>query len=653
MTTETAVSATASAQTSTHPLDPMTAAELQQAAALCLAHHPSDRLRFALISTQEPEKSAVTAFQPGQSLDRRAFVVALDRADGKVYEGIANLTTNTVDSWQHKPGVQSIPLLEEFAEADAVIRADPGWRAALERRGITDFDKIQIDPWPAGNFGAPEEQGKRILRGISYVTEEKGSHGYARPIEGLVAVVDLNAGEVLTLVDEGDAPVPAADIRYDAESQPALRDDLKPLQIAQPEGVSFSLEGHELRWQKWRMRVSLHPRDGLVLHQIGYEHRGDVRRICYRAALSEMVVPYGDPSVGQYWKNAFDSGELGLGRLSNALELGCDCLGEIVYLDGIVNDDKGNGRTMPNAICIHEEDSNLLWKHTNGHNDGHAEVRRSRRLVVSSWATVGNYDYGFYWYFYEDGEIEFEVKLTGIVQTMAVTDDDTSPTAQRIGKNLAAPIHQHFFSMRMDMDIDGDGNSVYEVDSTPLPRGPENPEGNAFIPVQTLIASEADAGRSVRSASARHWRITNPNKRNAVGEPVAYALYPGETCDMMAHEDSAVGKRAVFARKQLWVTQYAADELYAAGDFPVQSTGGDGMPAFTAGDRSLDNEDVVIWYTVGTSHIVRPEDFPVSPVHHAGFRLRPWGFFDANPALDVAPPTAACICPPGECTCDH
>jgi len=634
-----------------HPLDPLCAEEIEQAGMRCRAHDRSATLRFVSIALKEPEKAAIYAFVPGDPITRRAFVVMLDRAEGAVFEAIVDLTGGGMESWERRPNVQPIPLFEEFEQADAIIRADPDWLAAMTKRGVTDVSKVAIDPWPAGNFGDPDEQGHRLLRGISYVHDEPSSHSYARPVEGIVAVVDLNEGRVLRVVDEGDAPIPLAEIPYYAAKQPALREDVKPLKIAQPEGVSFELNGHELRWQKWRLRVSLHPREGLVLHQIGYQDGGKLRPIMYRASLSEMVVPYGDTSAGQYFKNAFDSGEVGLGRLSNALELGCDCLGEIRYLDGVITTDTGNARVLPNAICIHEEDANLLWKHTDHHNDGHVEVRRNRRLVVSSWASVGNYDYGFYWYFQQDGSIEHEIKLTGIIQTKGVSDSEPAITAHRVAKNLAGPIHQHFFSVRMDLDIDGTDNSVFEVDSVPLP--PEqNPYDNAFQAVQTLIGSESESARRVNSHAARHWRVVNPKQLNAVGEPVAYGIFPGETCAMMAGEDSSVGKRASFARNQLWVTQFAPEELYAAGDYPAQSKAGDGLPAFAAQDRPLEATDVVLWYTIGVNHIVRPEDFPVSPVHNAGFMMRPWGFFDTNPALDVPPPVAhACDCPPGACTC--
>ena len=228
----------ADVRTNAHPLDPLTVAEIEQAAALCRERHPSEHMRFVSIALHEPPKAEVYAFDAESPPVRRAFIVAIERGEGTVYEGVVNLDGGSVETWEIYPGAQPNPTFEEYQDADRVIRADERWQEALRRRGVTDFDKVQIDPWPAGNFGDPVEQGRRILRGISYVRDEKASNGYARPIEGVVAVVDLNAKEVITLVDEGDAPVPAVDLRYDAEVQPSLREDLRPLEITQPDGAS-------------------------------------------------------------------------------------------------------------------------------------------------------------------------------------------------------------------------------------------------------------------------------------------------------------------------------------------------------------------------------------------------------------------------------
>ena len=203
------------------------------------------------------------------------------------------------------------------------------------------------------------------------------------------------------------------------------------------------------------------PYEGLVLHTLGYEDGGRVRPILHRASVSEMVVPYGHPGPMHGWKNAFDVGEWGLGRMANSLTLGCDCLGEIHYLDADVRHrDRRAVQTLANAVCIHEEDYGISWKHADLH-AGTTEVRRSRRLVISSISTVGNYEYGFYWYLYLDGTISLEVKLTGIMSTMAAARPASEPDhASLVAPQLAAPYHQHLFNVRLDLDVDGPTNTV-------------------------------------------------------------------------------------------------------------------------------------------------------------------------------------------------
>jgi primary-amine oxidase len=350
-----------------------------------------------------------------------------------------------------------------------------------------------------------------------------------------------------------------------------------------------------------------------------------------------MVVPYGETAPGHRWKNAFDSGELGLGRFPfvNSLELGCDCLGEIRYLDAVIANDQGDPITINNAICIHEEDYGILWKHFDSHTFT-TEVRRSRRLVVSSIHTVGNYEYGFYWYFYLDGTLQLEVKLTGILQTMGVAPGETPAHSSLVAPQLGAPHHQHLFCFRLDFDIDGVENSVYETEVEGAPPGPDNPYGNALVATARLLERESEAQRLVDPARGRQWRVVNPNRLNAVGQPVGFRLMPGNAPILLADSGAAVSKRATFATRNLWVTPFAAEEARAAG-YPNLSPGGAGLPAFTAGDRPIENTDVVVWYSFGLNHIPRPEDWPVMPVEYVGFTLQPFGFFDQNPALDVPP----------------
>ena len=246
-----------------------------------------------------------------------------------------------------------------------------------------------------------------------------GDNEWAHPVDGVIALVDLNTLEVLRVEDHGVVPVPQESGNFDAAAGAPLRDDIAPLEITQPDGPGFSVDGRVVRWQRWQLHVGFTPREGLVLNRVGYEDGGRLRPIMHRASLSEMVVPYGDPSPTHYFKNAFDAGENGVGVAASPLTRGCDCLGEIVYLDAVVNDAAGEPVVIPNAICMHEEDTGVLWRHIEWR-DGTGEVRRSRRLVISSFSAIGNYDYGFFWYLYQDGSIEYEVKLTGVLSTGAV-----------------------------------------------------------------------------------------------------------------------------------------------------------------------------------------------------------------------------------------
>jgi primary-amine oxidase len=323
------------------------------------------------------------------------------------------------------------------------------------------------------------------------------------------------------------------------------------------------------------------------------------------------------------------------------LALGCDCLGEIRYFDGVVNDQDGQPMTIPNAICMHEEDYGIGWKHTDFRTED-VEVRRLRRLVVSSIATIGNYEYGYFWYLYTDGTIEYEVKLSGVISTGALHPGDRPKYGTMVAPQLYGPNHQHFFCVRMDMAVDGNENSVVQVDSVPAPMGPDNPMGTAWTNERTVYRSEAEAQAQIDPLRARSWRIENPSQVSELGDAVAYRLVPGENVAPMFAPESRFAQRAGFAKNHVWVTAYDPEQRFAAGDYPYQHSGGDGLPRFVEADRPTENTDVVLWYTFGAHHVVRPEDWPVMPVTHIGFKLKPSGFFDGNPALDMPSPAHHC-----------
>ena len=620
-----------------HPLDPLTPEEVGFVARV-LKSDPRvhSRVRFISINVHEPPKSVVLGYAPGQVWSREAQVILLDNADGAAYEAVVSVSEGRIVSFRHVPGVQPSITLDEFFECEQAVKADARFQAALRKRGITDFDHIMIDPWSAGNYGDPVEQTYRLTRALTWIRSFPDDNGYAHPVDGLLVLVDLNKMEVLRVDDHAVIPVPADPGNYTPDAT-GLRAGLKPIDITQSEGPSFSLSGQEVAWQKWKFRVGFTSREGLVLHTINYQDQGRERPVIYRASLSEMVVPYGDPGITQCRKNAFDMGEYGLGMFANSLTLGCDCLGYIHYFDATMASGKGEPVTIKNAICMHEEDFGILWKHTDWRTD-QVEVRRSRRLAVSFIATVGNYEYGFFWYFYQDGTIQLEIKLTGILSTAAIPPGESTKYGQLLGDGLYAPIHQHIFNVRLNMMVDGINNSVYET-NTEAEQPDANPYLNAFFAKSTLLKTELEAQRTVNPFTCRTWTIVNPSSLNKVGQPVGFKIAPGENTLPFTHPEASVMKRAGFALKNLWVTPFNATERYAAGEYPNQHAGGTGLPAWTAQNRSIENTDVVVWYTINHHHVARLEDWPVMPTGYIGFSLKPAGFFDQSPALDV-PPTS-------------
>ncbi|GAC1627001.1 MAG: primary-amine oxidase [Ktedonobacteraceae bacterium] len=618
-----------------HPLEPLTPEEIAAAVQIVSTERNlHERVRFASVNLNEPAKEVVLGYTSGMPIKREAFIILLDNVAEATYEAVVSISEARVLSWKHIPGVQPSIMADEFFECEQLLKANSEFQAALRKRGITDFDLVMVDPWSAGNYGAEEEQKLRLTRALTWVRTDPADNGYAHPVEGIMALVDLNKMEVVRIDDTGVVPIPPEQGNYTPDRVGPMRSDLKSIEITQPEGPSFQVNGHEVQWQKWHFRIGFTTREGLVLHTVGYEDKGRIRPVLYRASLAEMVVPYGDPSITNYRKNAFDVGEYGLGMLANSLELGCDCLGHIHYFDADMTDSHGKPLKIVNAICMHEEDYGVLWKHVDWRT-GQTEVRRSRRLVVSFIATVGNYEYGFYWYLYQDGAIQFEVKLTGIMNTAAVMPGVKPKYGQLVAPQLLAPIHQHVFNMRLDMMVDGLKNSAYEVHTESEPLGPENPYGNAFFAKSVLLTHESDAQQSIDPLASRYWKIVNHESLNALGEPVAYKIMPGDNTQIYSHPEASVSKRAGFATKNLWVTPYSPEERYPAGDYPNQHAGGAGLPAWTQANRSIEDTDIVAWYTMIAHHIPRPEDWPVMPAGYISFMLKPVGFFDRNPALDV------------------
>jgi primary-amine oxidase len=618
-----------------HPLDPLSADEIRAAAALLRRERGvSERWRFASIELREPSKAVARDFRPGDPLAREAVVICWNRDDGAVYKARVSLAENRVLAWEHQPDGQPNMTVDEFEECNAALRVDTRVIEALAARGITDLDNVVFDTWAYGAQLLPEaHRGGRLGWTDVWYRRQPGANPYANPVAGLHFIVDMNRMELLEVEDTHRVEAPHTMGEYLPRLVPDQRprDDLRPLHISQPEGASFRLEGNRVRWQKWSLRVGFNHREGMVLHTLAY----DGRSVAHRLSFAEMVVPYRDPTPDHYRRTAFDVGEWGLGFLTTSLELGCDCLGEIAYLDAVIHDTRGEPHTIRNAICIHEEDDAVLWKHVDA--QAGAEVRRSRRLVLSFHVTVANYEYLVYWRLYQDGNVECEVRATGIMVTDHFGAGAQPPYGTVVDERTYAPFHQHFLVARLDLDVDGEANTVYATESEALPLGPDNPYGLALVQRDTPLRTESEGRQDYDWSTQRAWKVVNHGVRNRLGTPVGYKLVPGACFPPMMDPASPVMQRAEVIGHTLWVTPFHEEERWPCGELVVQSGEDRGLPAWTAQDRPIEDTDVVLWYVFGIHHITRPEDWPVMPVDTVSFWLKPVGFFDRNPALDVPP----------------
>ncbi len=632
---------------SRHPLDSLSTEEFHRTtAALSAAGHLVPSRRFASITLSEPAKTDVLAWREGDPITRFSLSVLWDRADNRTYEAIVDLAESGADAdsvhfFQHIPGVTPNFTLDEWHDCSETMKADPRVVAALGERGITDLDLVLIDVWAYGRSLVPQKHRDRRLGWADiWVRSSPTGNPYAHPVSGIKLIVDMNTMELLE-IDRADiiaAPAPVMG-EYEPGLVPGqrMRTDVRPLEISQPDGPSFEIDGNVIRWQNWSFRLSFNYREGPVIHQVKYADQGVDRDIAYRMSFAEMVVPYRDAGFDHYRRTAFDIGEWGLGYMTQSLALGCDCLGEIRYLDAVLTDSLGEPSTIPNAICLHEEDNGVLWKHVDAVS-GRAEVRRARRMVVSIHATVANYEYLVYWRFYQDGNIECEVRATGIMVTTPIPQGAPAPaTGSVVDLRTYAPFHQHFLVARLDLDVDGQDNTVLEMDSMAAPIGPDNPDGLAVINRATPVASESESGRDFNWATQRSWKVVNPGKLNGLGTPVGYKLVPGAAIPAMMDPAAPPFLRAPVIGRTLWVSRHHDDEKWPCGTYPTQSLADDGLTRWISDDEPLINTDVVLWYVFGIHHLTRPEEWPVMPVDTVSFWLKPFGFFDRNPCLDVPP----------------
>ncbi|KAI7667820.1 putative copper amine oxidase, partial [Hortaea werneckii] len=538
-------------------------------------------IRFKNITLHEPAKADLLPYLDAETLGTpaalRPFVprcveVIWSAANERiVHESIISLDANAEVS---RTGPQkgqhgSIDRYEAKSAAEKIVN-HPEVREAVKALGLAENVTIACDPWMYGADCDNDEETHKFIQGYLYaLAPGKGpeSNQYSYPLP-FSPVYDVFTGELARIEPMGTGGredglqlntadgLPMAHCvpnEYHADILDGpQRTDLKPLHVTQPEGPSFNVtDGNCVSWQKWRFRVGFNYREGMTIHDVRY----DGRPLFYRLSISEMTVPYGDPRTPYHRKQAMDLGDAGAGSCANNLRLGCDCLGTIKYFSGWLNDENGMPVPAENVICMHEQDGGIGWKHTHRLTH-HASVVRARNLVLQTIITVGNYEYIFAWIFMQNGNVDLEVRATGILSTSLIDEGKTSEWGNVVSPGTLAANHQHLFSMRVDPMIDGARNTVVQEDSAPIPQTEDmNPHGNAWRVVKTPF--ETSGYGDADPFANRCFKIVNENIFNPVsGNPVGYKLVPQPCQLLLAGKDSVVRKRAKFSEHHIWVTKY-------------------------------------------------------------------------------------------------
>lgn len=625
-----------------HPLDPLTADEINSAIAAVQAKYHGSNVFLPVVRLQEPDKDFVQSWTPGSAIPRKAFIVVFidTPPSGITRELVVSLGSSAkITSDQQIPGVQPPVLNAEYGIAATVPFNDPRFQAGLIARGYgpDTWNGLFCAPLSAGNYHVPQEAGKRLFR-VTCLDAFSTTNPWSRPLENLTAVVDLVSQQVIDVVDTGAVPQSASngDFYSVPQAPPA-----KPLYVANPNGDDYVVQGHLITSPRWQLHFKVENRDGLMISVAKYNDHGNLRSVLYRANLSETFVPYADPTSNFYFRTYMDEGEYGFGKSTQPLTPNKDCPENATYYDATITDDFGNPVPIPNAVCVFEEKDYLGFHHADIFR-GYAEISRAPRTLVLKYATiVGNYDYFFEWRFHDDGSIGVRMGAAGSLETKGLPEHTVQQDhngdlkwGTLVDDRLGGPNHQHIFNVRLDMDVDGTSNSLVELTPTVVPvHFPGSHRTSAWTPVPTSFSREGSIDPNQMGA----FYVVNTHKTNSVGNPVGYEVSLNADTTLLMADNDPPALRASYTKHLMWVTPYDASERYIAGDYVFMSDGStDGIQNWTKQGRRVSDRDIVLWVNVGFNHITTSEDWPLMPTEwFGGFDLKPANFFSKSPLLDV------------------
>ncbi|WP_158975401.1 MULTISPECIES: tyramine oxidase [Flavobacteriaceae] len=629
---KTSTDTTTTAKIVQHPLDALTEAEILEVKEILMTSKKiSETTRFPEITLLEPSKESVYAWGRGNDITRKAALIIRD--DKKTYEAIVDISKEEVLQWEEIKDVQPSLMLEEWMQAGEIWKTDKRVTDALKERGYK-IEDVAGAPLTTGFFGT-ETRDQRLLKVWLLDIKDIKRNLFAKPINGITPVVDINKGEVIdVLIDDN---VGRNDTTYDYDEASVNAYKLKPVTLNSPEGDNFSFtDDGKITWDKWKFHLRMDKRFGAVVSLAEF----DGQSVAYQISANEMFVPYQDASEDWKYRSYMDIGEYGFGLLSSALQEGTDVPDNATLLNAVIPMDDGTPLLYEKIIGIFERNTGRpLWRHAEFLNETH-ESRAEIELVVRTIPVVGNYDYVVDYVFSSKGILNIEVGATGMDAVKAAKaktmSDPTAMSETRVG-NLVAPnligvYHDHFLSFRIDLDVDGIQNSFATDEIVPV-KYPNNTRKSGWEVVEHPELKEGAITEN-KEGHDGFWKVVNKNSKNSLGQHKSYQILGHSYLSVLDDEDYPQ-KRAAWSKQQLWVTPYDKSELYPSGKYPNQSDGSDGILKWIAQDRSIDNTDIVCWYTMGFHHITLPEDWPVLPTFWHSVTLRPAKSFDRNPAIEI------------------
>ena len=639
------------------PWDSLSANEYRLAANVVRAETNAD-IVFLRISLRQPDKTQALAWQRGTPPQRDAEVTFLQ--DGKPYLAHIDLTGNKIETLTAMRGGQ--PMLSNQAELLPMIMSlseDPQVLAALTKRGVAEGNGLCL-PRTVGRFfrNKTNTVRDRVMRLDCFNIASTGaglgllpsSNVFGRPIEGLTFLYNMTQGRIVEIVDsyEGrQAPPHEIDAAEFHDGAFEMRSKLKPVAISRPQGVNFTMEGSTIDWQGWHFHLRFDPRQGTILNRVGHKTDNGFREVAYEIAMSEMFVPYHDNDPNWFYRAYFDMGEFGFGNLATALQ-GADCPPGAVYQNVLLHAPDGTPFEAKDRICIFEHDpGHPAWRHHETIYDGIPGIdthnaRRATELVVRMVATIGNYDYFQDYVFGLDGRLRIRLISTGIDAVKGVVSEtlaDATAGADTITGTLIAPYrvavnHDHYFSYRIDMDVDGTANNFDRMMLRAIPQAADAPRRGIWGIVPQRVTSEKQAQTKMRADAPALLVFSGTTQKNALGYDSAYQIMMPNVKPLVSQLDETM-KRGYFVQNNLWVTRFKRDEIFASGVQTNQSSPYLGMPEYIANNEPIVGQDVVGWATIGFHHVPMAEDWPVMPSKVDEIVIKPRNFFDRNPAIDL------------------